>query len=71
MKAIKRKNENIKEVTGFVEEPLNLEGKALIEEIKSIQKKIDYRRLTTTGVNKNTYNFSDYKRFKETFIIEI
>ena len=30
-KDIKSKNENIKKVTGFVEEPLNLEAKGLIE----------------------------------------
>ena len=30
-KEIKSKNENIKKVTGFVEEPLNLEAKGLIE----------------------------------------
>ena len=35
---MKNKNENIKEVTDFVKEPLSLEAKELIEEIKIIQK---------------------------------
>ena len=39
LKAIKSKNENIKEVSDFVEETLSLKTKALIEEIRSIQKK--------------------------------
>ena len=34
LKAIKSKNENIKEVTDFVEEPLSLEAKGLIDEIR-------------------------------------
>ena len=38
LKAIKDKTENIKEVTGFVKEPLSLEAKALIDKIRSIQK---------------------------------
>ena len=67
LKAIKSKNENIKEVTDFVEEPLSLEAKGLIEEIKIIQKDVDYRKLRIAGGNKNTYDFSDYKTFKELF----
>ena len=67
LKAIKSKNENIKEVTDFVEEPLSLEAKGLIEEIKIIQKDVDYRKLKIAGGNKNTYDFSDYKTFKELF----
>ena len=39
LKAIKNKGENIKEVTDFVREPLSLEARVLIKEIKS-QKKI-------------------------------
>ena len=38
----KNKTENIKDVTDFVEEPFNLEVKALIEEIRTIQKDVDY-----------------------------
>ena len=38
LKAIKDKTKNIKEVTGFVKEPLSVEAKALIDKIRSIQK---------------------------------
>ena len=38
LKEIESKNKNIKEVTDFVEEPLSLGAKALIEEIRSIEK---------------------------------
>ena len=65
LKAIKNKNKNTKEVTGFVEEPLSLETKALIGEIRSIQKDIDYRKLKMIDGNSLTYDFSDYKAFKE------
>ena len=65
LKAIKSKNENIKEVIDFVEEPLRLEAKGLIEEIKIIGKDVDYRKLKITGGNKNMYEFSNYKTFKE------
>ena len=54
-----------KEITDFVEEPLSLEAKDLIEEIRTIQKDVDYRRLKITGGNKVTYDFSDYRTFKE------
>ena len=54
-----------KEITDFVEEPLSLEAKDLIEEIRTIQKNVDYRRLKITGGNKVTYDFSDYRTFKE------
>ena len=64
MKTIKSKNENIREVTDFVKQHLSLETKALIEEIRSIQKNVDYRKLKVTGANNVTYNFSDYKIFK-------
>ena len=57
MKAINSKNENIKEVTDFVEEPLSLEAKALIEDIKIIQKDVDYRKLKIIGGNSHTYKF--------------
>ena len=67
MKAIKSKNENIKEVTDFVEETLSLEAKGLIKEIRIMQKDVDYGKLKITDDNKNTYDFSDYKTFKELF----
>ena len=38
LKAIKNKGENIKEVTDFVREPLSLEARVLIKEIKSQNK---------------------------------
>ena len=67
LKAIKSKNENIKEVTDFVKETLSLEAKALTEEIRTIQKDVVYRKLKTTGGNKVAYDFSGYKIFKELF----
>ena len=52
LKAIKNKNAgNIKEVTDFVNQPLNLEAKGLIEEIRVIQKDVDYRTLKIRGGN--------------------
>ena len=63
---IKNKTE-IKEVTDFVKEPLSLEAKALIEEIRTIQKDVDYRKLIFRGGNNVTYNFNNYKTFKELF----
>ena len=58
---------NIKEVTDFVDQPLNFEAKELIEEIKNIQKDVDYRKLKIRGGNNVDYDFSDYKTFKELF----
>ena len=46
---IKNKTE-IKEVTDFVKEPLSLEAKALIEEIRIIQNDVNYKKLTIKGV---------------------
>ena len=60
---IKNKTENIKEVTDFVRKPLSLEAKALIEEIRIIQKDVNYRKLTIRGGNSVTYDFSNYKTF--------
>ena len=59
--------ENIKEVTDFVDQPLSFEAKELIEEIKAIQKDVDYRKLKIRGGNNVDYDFSDYKTFKELF----
>ena len=60
-------NENIKEVTDFVDQPLSFEAKELIEKIKNIQKDVDYRKLKIRGGNNVDYDFSDYKTFKELF----
>ena len=60
-------NENIKEVTDFVDQPLSFEAKELIEKIKNIQKDVDYRKLKIRGGNNVDYDFSDYKKFKELF----
>ena len=65
---VKNKAEgNIKEVTDFVDQPLSFEAKKLIEEIKNIQKNVDYRKLKIRGGNNVDYDFSDYKTFKELF----
>ena len=73
MKATKSKKENIKEVSDFVEEPLSLETKALIEEIRSIQKDFDYKKLKNIGSNKFSTILVIIKHSKsclETFITE-
>ena len=67
LKTTKNKTKNIKEVTDFVEKLLSLEANALIEEIRTIQKNIDYKKLKITGGNNVTYDFSDYKTFTELF----
>ena len=63
LKAINNKTENIKEV----KEPLSLEAKELIEEIKIIQKDADYSKSKITGSNVTAYDFS----YLEAFITEI
>ena len=67
LKAIKNKTGGTKEVTNFVGEPLRLEANALIDEIRSIGKDVNYKRLKIIGGNKTVYDFSDYKIFKEMF----
>ena len=67
MLKIKNKTENIKEVTDFVKEPLSLEAKALVEEIRIIQKDVDHRKLIIRDGSNFTYNFSYYKASKELF----
>ena len=67
MKTIKSRNENKKRVTDFVEKPLNLEGKGLIEKIKIIQRDADYSKVKIIDGNSYTYDFSDCKTFKEFF----
>ena len=42
----KNQTENIKEVTDFIDEPLRLEARNLIEEIRVIQKDVTCRKLT-------------------------
>ena len=64
---IKNQTENIKQVIDFVKEPLSLEAKALIEEIRAMQNDVDYRKLIIRGGNNITYDFSNYKTFKEIF----
>ena len=56
LKATKKKNENMKEVTDFVDEPLSLWAKELIEETEIIQTNVDYRKLKITSGNKTTYD---------------
>ena len=60
----KVENKNIKEVTDFVDQPLSFEAKELINEIKTIQKNVDYRKLKIRGDNNTDYDFSDYRTFK-------
>ena len=63
----KVENKDIKEVTDFVDQPLSFEAKELINEIKTIQKNVDYRKLKIRGGNNTDYDFSDYKTCKELF----
>ena len=63
----KVENKDIKEVTDFVDQPLSFEAKELINEIKTIQKDVDYRKLKFRGDNSVDYDFSDYKTFKELY----
>ena len=63
----KNKIESIKEVTDFVDKPLSVEAKELIEEIRVIQKYSDYRKVKINGGNNVNYDFSDYKTFRELF----
>ena len=62
----KVQNKNIK-VTDFVDQPLSFEAKELINEIKTIKKNVDYRKLKIKGSNNVDYDFSDYRTFKELF----
>ena len=63
----KVENKDIKEVTDFVDQPLSFETKELINEIKTIQKNVDYRKLKIKGGNNADYDFSDCRTFKELF----
>ena len=46
---------------------LSFEVKELIEEIKVIEKDVDYRKLKIKGGNNGDYDFSDYKICKDLF----
>ena len=59
LKAIKNKSGNIEEVTDFIEETLSLKAEGLTEEIKIIQKDVDYKKLKTRSGNNITHDFSD------------
>ena len=61
------KTENVKEITDSFKESLSPKARALVEEIKIIQKDVDYRKLKITGGNKIMYDFSNYKTFSELF----
>ena len=67
LRVVKNETENIKEVTDFVKESSSLEVKGLIQEIKVIQRDVDYRKVKIRGGNKVEYDFSDYKTLKELF----
>ena len=66
-KVNKVKNNDIIEVTDFVNQPLSFKAKELINKIKTIQKNGDYRKLKIRGGNNTDYDFSGYKTFKELF----
>ena len=57
----------MKEITNFFEEPLSPEARALLEEIRIIQKDVDYRKLKNIGENNVVYDFSDFKIFNDLF----
>ena len=67
LKVIKKKTGSVEEVTDFVEKNLSPKAKALIEETRTIQKDVDYRKLKARGGNNVMYDFSDYKAFKDLF----
>ena len=59
LKTTKNKTENIKEITDSFKESLGPEAKALVEEIRTIKKNVDYKKFKITGGNNVTYDFSD------------
>ena len=63
----KVENKDIKEVTDFANQPLSFKAKELINEIKTIQTNVNYRKLKIIGGDKKEYDFSDYRTFKELF----
>ena len=74
LKVIENKTENVKEITDVGKEPLSLEAKELIEEIKIIQKDVDYRKLNITGItilHMILVVIKHLKSYLETLITEI
>ena len=67
LKTINNKTESIKQVTDFIKVPLSLEAKTLIEEIKTIEKDINYKKSIIRGGNNTTYDFSYYRTINELF----
>ena len=63
----KVKIKDIIELTDFVDQPLNSKAKELINEIKTMQKNVDYRKLKIRDGNNTDFDFSDYKTFKKLF----
>ena len=71
LKTTENKTEKIKQVTDFIKKPLISEAKALMEEIRTMQKDADYKKLQITGGNKVTYDLVIIKHlisYLETFI---
>ena len=67
LKTTKNKTENVKEITDSVKESLSSEANALVEEIKIMQKDVDYRKLKIAFGNSVTHDFSNYKTFNKLF----
>ena len=67
LKIRKNKTENIKKITNFSEETFSPEAITLFEEIKTIQKNVDYRKLKIIGGNNVAYDFSDFKTFNDLY----
>ena len=67
--------ESIKDVTNFVEEPLSQEATVLINEIKSIQKNVDYKKKwnlqAVRRLSMILVNIKHLKIYLEAFISEI
>ena len=65
---IKNKTENIKEITNFFWRIFKSRSKSsLIEEIRIIQKDVNYRKLKIIGGHNVAYNFSDFKTINDLF----
>ena len=63
-KVNKVKNKDIIEVTDFVDKPLNSKAKELINEIKTTEKNVDYRKLKIRGSNNDLY----YKKITTDYV---
>ena len=64
---IKQKTENIREIIDSVKEPLSPEANVLIDEIRAIQKVVNYKNLKIVDGKKDEHDFTDYKTFNELF----